>query len=134
MEVFGDAGAGSDCDGVGFEVVVEGFGQAEGVPIGGHVKVGDLACGVNTCVGAPRTLDTLVFFFQYTQGGFDAALDRGEVCLALPADKRFAVVFDFERVSGHLFAIPCVPVFAKSMKLGCATLHMRGDAEGIRLF
>lgn len=104
-------------------MIIQRFGQAERVPVGCHVKVGHLACCVNTCVCATRTLDALMAFFQPAQGGFDAALNRSVVYLALPADKWFAVVFDFERVSGHLVAIARLKGFAKSMKCARVTLH-----------
>ena len=72
---------------------------------------------MNASIRTPRTLDAGVIWLQSAQGGFDTALDRGEVYLALPADKGFAVVFNFKRVSGHLDAIARVHVFAKSMKV-----------------
>ena len=102
---------------------VERFGQAERIPVGCHIKVRNLACCVHARICSARTLDALVALFQHAQGGFDAALDRSVVYLALPTDKRFAVVFDFECVSGHLCAIAGVCMFAKSMKRVRATLH-----------
>ena len=102
VEGVGDFGSGQDGDGERAEVVVQGFHQAERVPLAGEVGVGKLASGMHACIGATGGGDGVGARFKLGKRGLDGGLNRGLVAgLALPAVERAAVVVDFQGIARH---------------------------------
>ena len=90
-----------DRNGQWFQMIVDRLGQAERGPVTFHIAMGDLRQRVDTGVGAPCGGDVMGARFDLGQSGLYRALDRRKVDLALPADKRGTVVFDFQGIALH---------------------------------
>ena len=85
-----------------FEVIVQRLGQAERVPFLDHVAMGDLAQRMNPSIGAPCGSNRMRTRLDTGQGLFDCPLHGRLILLPLPSGKRFPLVFNFQRVSGHV--------------------------------
>jgi hypothetical protein len=93
--------AGCDRHGMRFQVVIQGFGQAECSPISLHVTMGNLTQCMNAFIGASGGGNIVITGFEFGQGRLDRALHGGKADLALPAHKRRTVIFDFKGKSRH---------------------------------
>src|SRR5947209_17276649 len=61
----------------------------------------DLTPGVHAGIGASRRMHDAPLAEDALDGCFDRLLHRRSICLALPADKRRAVIFDRQLVAIH---------------------------------
>ena len=101
MPLRGDAGGFQNGNRERFEVVVQGLGQAEWVPILREIAMGDLPDRMHACIGAPCGGNGMRAGFKFGQRSFDCPLHRGLVGLALPACEGGAVIFDKKGIAGH---------------------------------
>ncbi len=83
------------------QVVIQRLRQAKRVPVLFHIAMGHLRQPMHARIGAPGRCDRVVAPLEPGQGSLDRPLNRGLILLALPSGISGAVIFHFQRVSGH---------------------------------
>ena len=89
------------------EIMIEGVAHLVGREILFQVEMRHLAHGMHAGIGAARAGDSDARAGEFLDRLFQRALHRGAIVLALPADKRPAVIFQGQAIARHQLKSAC---------------------------
>ena len=114
---------------VRFQVIIQRPGKALGGPVLVQIAMGHLSQPVHSGIGAPGGGDGVGARFQLGQRSLYRALNRRQAFLALPPGEGGAVIFNFERVTGHeCRIIPCAEI-GQGVVTQAVASYLRGEGK-----
>ena len=101
MEIVGYLTDLENRDRIGVKMCIQSRGQPVGRPRSAHIAMCHLSGCMDTRVGSSRAKYSRTLRVEVGEGFFQALLHALRAVLSLPTSKGSAIIFDFQRVSGH---------------------------------